>query len=142
MGNSVLPEVASTAEELYKLASKCGINAALKVAFDGNVSVTIKIPKALRNTPIDEFDFDTRVNNILAQWCRIYSDKPKTVDRIVDLVDMGDRAREFIHGYGQTTKDKLRCFLLGESYELLTDAEQREFCVNTIIQNCRFEEFT
>jgi len=142
MENNTLPEVAQTANELFQLASKCGIVCALKVGFGRNVAVSIKVPKNLLDTPIEEFDFDTRVNNILSQWCKHNQHKPRTVQRIVDLITMGDRAKEFVKGYGHTTKSKLQSFLLGESYERLSEAEQREFCVNAIIQNCRFEEFT
>lgn len=141
MENNTLPEVAKTAEELFLLASKCGIIGALKVAFDSNVAVSIKVPKDLLETPIEEYDFETRVNNILSQWCKHNQSKPRPVQRIVDLIAMGDRAREFIKGYGHTTKSKLQSWILNECYERLTEAEQREFCVNAIIQNCRFEEF-
>ena len=141
MGNNTLPEVAKTANELYLLASKCGILGALKVGFGGNVSVSVKVPKSLTEMPIDEFDFETRVNGILSKWCDHNKDKPRTVQRIVDLVQMGDHAREFVRGYGHTTRSRLQSFLLNECYERMTEAEQREFCVNAIIQNCRFEEF-
>jgi len=140
MESITLPSVAETADELYKLASKCGIIGALAVGFGSNVSVSIKVPKKLMDVPVEEYDFDTRVNNILNQWCKRNATKPKTVARIVELVTMGDRAREYVRGYGATTQTKLKNFLLNECYELLSEAERREFCVNVIIQNCRFEE--
>ena len=124
------------ADELYKLAKKIGIEAALLFAFEENVDMAIEIPKELLNTPIISFDFPTRIKNVISKWCKIHEDKPRTVERIVSLVSMGDFAKEFVQGWGKKCQNYLKTFLLIQSYDRYTEEQKREFCYDVVLRNC------
>ena len=133
MGNE---NIESVARELYDLAESIGIETALKFTFGDNVVVSLQIPRSLLEKEIVTFDLPARVGTVVNKWCGMYSDKPKTVDRIVSLLSMGDYAKEFVRGYGDKSKSYLKTLLLMESYERYTEEQKMKFCYNTILLNC------
>ena len=131
--------IKEVADELYQLAESVGIETALKLAFDENVAVSLEIPKSLLDSEIIMFDFPQRFGNVLSKWCKIHENKPRTVERIVSLVSMGDYAKEFVAGYGKRCRDFLKTFLLIQSYERYSEEQKRKFCYNTVLMNCEME---
>lgn len=129
-------QIQIVADELYNLAESVGIECALKFTFGDNVMVSLKIPRSLLEKEVVTFDLPARVGTVVNKWCGMYSDKPKTVDRIVSLLSMGDYAKEFVKGYGDRTKSYLKTLLLIESYERYSEEQKRDFCRDTILLNC------
>ena len=132
-------KIKEVADELYQLADSVGIEMALKLAFDENVAVSLEVPKSLLDREIVFFDFPARVQNVLSKWCKLSDGKPRTVERIVSLIGMGDYAKEFVSGYGKRCRDYLKTFLLIQSYDRYSEAQKQKFCYNCVCMNCEME---
>ena len=132
--------IREVADELYKLAEDCGIEFALKMAFGDDVVVNLAVPKDLLDKEIRTYDFPTRTTNVLSKWCKLTPDKPRTVERIVSLINMGDYVKEYVPGYGAKSKSYLKTFLLVESYDRFTEEQRKEFCYSAVLLNCEIGE--
>lgn len=137
-----IQEAQETAMELWKATQKYDIEEVLDYLFEGNIEMTIPIPKELLDKPIVEYDMGTRLNNIIGQWCKMHCGEPRDMRLVVKLLSMGDRAREFLSGYGKGSQNRLKTFILIEAYKMLSPEAQQAFCYDLIKKNCIYEEGT
>lgn len=137
-----IQEAQETAMELWKATQKYDIEEVLDYLFDGNIEMTLPIPKELLDKPIVEYDMGTRLNNIIGQWCKMHCGEPRDMRLVVKLLSMGDRAREFLSGYGKGSQNRLKTFILIEAYKMLSPEAQQAFCYDLIKKNCIYEEGT
>lgn len=128
--------------ELWKATQKYDIEEVLDYLFEGNIEMTLPIPKELLDKPIVEYDMGTRLNNIISQWCKMHCGEPRDMRLVVKLLSMGDRAREFLSGYGKGSQNQLKTFILIEAYKMLSPEAQQAFCYDLIKKNCIYEEWT
>lgn len=137
-----IPEAQETAMLLWKATQKYDIEAVLHYLFEGNVELSLPITKELLDKPIVNYDMGTRLNNIIGQWCKMHCGEPRDMRLIVKLLEMGDRAREFLTGYGKGSQNRLKTFILIEAYKVLSPEAQQAFCYDIIKRNCIYEEGT
>ena len=137
-----IQEAQETAMELWKATQKYDIEEVLDYLFGGNIEMTLPIPKELLDKPIMEYDMGTRLNNIIGQWCKMHCGEPRDMRLVVKLLSMGDRAREFLSGYGKGSQNRLKTFILIEAYKMLSPEAQQAFCYDLIKKNCIYEEGT
>lgn len=137
-----IQEAQETAMELWKATQKYDIEEVLDYLFNGNIEMTLPIPKELLDKPIVEYDMGTRLNNIIGQWCKMHCGEPRDMRLVVKLLSMGDRAREFLSGYGKGSQNRLKTFILIEAYKMLSPEAQQAFCYDLIKKNCIYEEGT
>lgn len=137
-----IQEAQETAMELWKATQKYDIEEVLDYLFDWNIEMTLPIPKELLDKPIVEYDMGTRLNNIIGQWCKMHCGEPRDMRLVVKLLSMGDRAREFLSGYGKGSQNRLKTFILIEAYKMLSPEAQQAFCYDLIKKNCIYEEGT
>lgn len=137
-----IQEVQETAMELWKATQKYDIEEVLDYLFEWNIEMTLPIPKELLDKPIVEYDMGTRLNNIIGQWCKMHCGEPRDMRLIVKLLEIGDRAREFLTGYGKGSQNRLKTFILIEAYKVLSPEAQQAFCYDLIKKNCIYEEGT
>lgn len=128
--------------ELWKATQKYDIEEVLDYLFEWNIKMTLPIPKELLDKPIVEYDMGTRLNNIIGQWCKMHCGEPRDMRLVVKLLSMGDRAREFLSGYGKGSQNRLKTFILIEAYKMLSPEAQQAFCYDLIKKNCIYEEGT
>lgn len=128
--------------ELWKATQKYDIEEVLDYLFEWNIEMTLPIPKELLDKPIVEYDMGTRLNNIIGQWCKMHCGEPRDMRLVVKLLSMGDRAREFLSGYGKGSQNRLKTFILIEAYKMLSPEAQQAFCYDLIQKNCIYEEGT
>ena len=137
-----IQEAQETAMELWKATQKYDIEEVLDYLFEWNIEMTLPIPKELLDKPIVEYDMGTRLNNIIGQWCKMHCGEPRDMRLVVKLLSMGDRAREFLSGYGKGSQNRLKTFILIEAYKVLSPEAQQAFCYDIIKRNCIYEEGT
>lgn len=137
-----IQEAQETAMELWKATQKYDIEEVLDYLFEWNIKMTLPIPKELLDKPIVEYDMGTRLNNIIGQWCKMHCGEPRDMRLVVKLLSMGDRAREFLSGYGKGSQNRLKTFILIEAYKMLSPEAQQAFCYDLIKKNCIYEEGT
>lgn len=137
-----IQEARETAMELWKATQKYDIEEVLDYLFEWNIEMTLPIPKELLDKPIVEYDMGTRLNNIIGQWCKMHCGEPRDMRLVVKLLSMGDRAREFLSGYGKGSQNRLKTFILIEAYKMLSPEAQQAFCYDLIKKNCIYEEGT
>jgi hypothetical protein len=137
-----IQEAQETAMELWKATQKYDIEEVLDYLFEWNIEMTLPIPKELLDKPIVEYDMGTRLNNIIGQWCKMHCGEPRDMRLVVKLLSMGDRAREFLSGYGKGSQNRLKTFILIEAYKMLSPEAQQAFCYDLIKKNCIYEEGT
>lgn len=137
-----IQEAQETAMELWKATQKYDIEEVLDYLFEWNIEMTLPIPKELLDKPIVEYDMGTRLNSIIGQWCKMHCGEPRDMRLVVKLLSMGDRAREFLSGYGKGSQNRLKTFILIEAYKMLSPEAQQAFCYDLIKKNCIYEEGT
>lgn len=135
-------EAVETSLELWKATQSCDIEYVLDYLFGGNVEVSLPVPQELLYAPIVNYDLGTRLNNVIGQWCKMHCGEPRDMRLVVKLLNMGDKAKEFLKGYGKGSQNRLKTFMLIESYKLLSPDEQKKVCYDIIQRNCIYEEGT